>query len=117
MHRLAALKNPCARAPVTSFVVPCRQAAPGPRADLAEDSQLDARVAQLYGALLRGPVAGHISQHRGQLEGANLGVGSPEGTQALSEAIHALLERHVEYIHQAHHHLMPVGCLRAKRMF
>lgn len=68
-----------------------------------EDSQLEEHVRQLYGTLLRGP-----SGRQRRQEGSALSVNSPEGTKALSEGIHSLLEGHVEYIHQAQHHLLPV---------
>ncbi|CAL8462438.1 g1971 [Coccomyxa elongata] len=63
--------------------------------------ELEEQVQQLYGALLRGP--------KGQrhTEGLSLSVSSPEGTKALGEGIGSLLERHVEFIHQGHHHLLP----------
>lgn len=78
---------------------------------LQEDSALSmggagdtvsAEVEQIYGALLHGP------KKLGPTEGMGLPLRTPQGTKALSEAIHSLLEGHVEYIHQAHHHLLPV---------
>lgn len=64
--------------------------------------ELEEQVLQLYGAMLRGP--------KGQrhTDGLSLSVSSPEGTKALGEGIGSLLERHVEFIHQGHHHLLPV---------
>ena len=59
---------------------------------------------QLYGALLRGPKGQSHAEDRG------LAVSSPEGTKALGEGIRSLLECHVEFIHQGHHHLLPVRC-------
>jgi hypothetical protein len=81
---------------------PLVQVAAARRLDVLE-SEMDAQVRQLYGPLLQGPRGG-----RQAAEAARLAVSSPEGTKALSEAIRSLLERHVEFIHQAHHHLMPV---------
>ena len=66
----------------------------------------DAQIEQLYGAMLRGPSG---QQRAG--DWAGLGVSSPEGTKALSEGIHSLLEVHVAFIHQAAHHLLPVSPL------
>ena len=63
---------------------------------------VSAEVEQIYGALLHGP------KKQGPTEGMRLPLRTPGGTKALSEAIHALLEGHIEYIHQAHHHLLPV---------
>ena len=63
-----------------------------------------AEVEQMYGALLRGP------RRLRPPEGMGLPLRTPEGTRALSKAIHCLLEGHVEYIYHAHHHLLPVGC-------
>ena len=63
---------------------------------------VSAEVERIYGALLHGP------KKQAPTEGMRLPLRTPQGTKALSEAIHALLEGHVEYIHQAHHHLMPV---------
>ena len=65
-------------------------------------------VEQMYGALLRGP------RKLRPPEGMSLPLRTPQGTRALSEAIHGLLEGHVEYIHHAHHHLLPVGCSLAR---
>ena len=65
---------------------------------------LGGEVEQIYGALLHGP------KKLPPTQGMRLPVRSPEGTQALSDAIHALLEGHVENIHQGHHHLLPVSC-------
>lgn len=64
--------------------------------------EVEEQVQQLYGALLRGP------KGQRQSEGRALAVSSPEGTKALGEGIRSLLERHVEFIHQGHHHLLPV---------
>ena len=63
---------------------------------------VSAEVEHIYGALLHGP------KKQAPTEGMRLPLRTPQGTKALSEAIHALLEGHVEYIHQAHHHLLPV---------
>ena len=63
---------------------------------------VSAEVERIYGALLHGP------KQQAPTEGMRLPLRTPQGTKAFSEAIHALLEGHVEYIHQAHHHLMPV---------
>ncbi len=63
---------------------------------------VSAEVERIYGALLHGP------KKQAPTEGMRLPLRTPQGTKALSEAIHALLEGHVEYIHQAHHHLIPV---------
>lgn len=63
-----------------------------------------AEVERMYGALLQGPRALRPP------EGMGLPLRTPQGTRALSEAIHGLLEGHVEYIHHAHHHLLPVLC-------
>jgi len=59
-------------------------------------------VEQIYGALLHGP------KKQAATEGIQLPLRTLQGVKALSEAIHALLEGHVEYIHQGHHHLLPV---------
>lgn len=67
---------------------------------------------QLYGALLRGPQG----QKRPLEDGLGLAVSSPEGTRAVGEGIRSLLERHVEFIHQAHHHLLPVLTCSGQRM-
>ena len=64
-------------------------------------------VEQIYGALLQGP------RKLRPPAGMDLPLRTPQGTRALSEAIHCLLEGHVEYIHHAHHHLLPVGCSSA----
>ena len=63
-----------------------------------------AEVERMYGALLQGP------RKLRPPEGMGLPLRTPQGTRALSEAIHGLLEGHMEYIHHAHHHLLPVGC-------
>ena len=63
-----------------------------------------AEVERMYGALLQGP------RKLRPPEGMGLPLRTPQGTRALSEAIHSLLEGHVEYIHHAHHHLLPVRC-------
>ena len=68
---------------------------------------VSAEVEQIYGALLHGP------KKQAPTEGMRLPLRTPGGTKALSEAIHALLEGHIEYIHQAHHHLLPVRLLLA----
>lgn len=68
------------------------------------DNAASAEVEKMYGALLQGP------RKLRPPEGMDLSLRTPEGTRALSEAIHCLLEGHVEYIHHAHHHLLPVGC-------
>ena len=64
--------------------------------------ELEEQVQQLYGGLLRGP------KGQRQSEGLSLSVSSPEGSKALGEGIRLLLERHVQFIHQGHHHLLPV---------
>jgi hypothetical protein len=66
---------------------------------------VDAGVEQIYGALLHGP------RKLPPMQDMGLPVKSPEGTQALSDAIHALLEGRVQYIHQGNHLLLPVSCL------
>ena len=69
-----------------------------------------AEVDRMYGALLQGP------RQLRPPEGMDLPLRTPQGTRALSEAIHCLLEGHVEHIHHAHHHLLPVGCSPSSRI-
>ena len=73
--------------------------------DSGAGDAISAEVEQMYGALLRGPRKLRLP------EGMALPLQTPQGTRALSEAIHSLLEGHVEYIHHAHHHLLPVRLL------
>ena len=68
---------------------------------------VSAEVEQIYGALLHGP------KKQAPTDGMRLPLRTPQGTKALSEAIHALLEGHVEHIHQAPHHLLPVSLLKS----
>ena len=64
--------------------------------------EVAAQVAAVYGDLLRGPRNMSVPQLMA------VGAREPEGQRLLTDSIKALREKHVEFLHQAHHDLLKV---------
>ena len=68
----------------------------------AAPEEVAAQVAAIYGDLLRGPRNLSVPQLTA------VGAREPEGQRLLTDSIKALREKHVEFLHQAHHDLLKV---------
>lgn len=73
---------------------------------MALQADIDGAVDAAFGCVLAGPRQVAMPQ-----PGGPLGAGNPEGQRFLTAAMVALRERHVEFLHQAHHDLLAVGPL------